>query len=169
MADDAGDDKPAQEKPLRITAITSLRQYEAVIAEETSVSCIAFTSPFCAHSAQMALPLMKELSAAPENEKVNFYLCDVSACQEPATKEGLCSLPAFFFYFGKICFESFSGNNAEKLRLMAKAAQLKKTELLQQREKQKEEEAKAAAAAAAAATAAAAAAAAAAAEQPATA
>jgi thioredoxin-like negative regulator of GroEL len=142
MADDENE-VPVTEKET-LSALTSVEDWTADREDPSRVTAVAFVSALCQHT-DAAKATMRELSAASENAGTVFKLCSVDDCPDVARAASISALPAFFFVAAGTVLEHFCGNNMEKLRVCAKAADLKRKELLAKLEKEREEAARIAA------------------------
>ena len=142
MADD--DAPPAAPEVDKVPRLASLEEYRANKASEATVTATAFVSALCERT-PAALAAMKEIAADEALKEMHFCHVDVAASPELAKEEGISGLPSFFFHYDGKCLEGFTGDNMEKLKLCAKAADLKKKELQVAKAKAKEEEEKLAA------------------------
>ena len=146
MADEENDVPPPEK--VTIFPIGTADEWSADRDDATKVTAVAFVSRHAEHS-EAAKATMKELSQLPEFEAMAFKLCDADESPEvvkaASVSQPIAALPCFFFLFSGVTLEHFCGNNMEKLKVCAKAAELKKKELLVKMEKDKEEAAKKAA------------------------
>lgn len=152
MADDAPETNVvAPPKVFPVTAVSSLEDFQARISVNEKVSAVLFWSKSGGALSGQALSNFELVSDDPEfSNTISFIHVDAAESREIAQQCKVYALPAVQFYFGSNLIEEFSGNNAEKVKLMAKNAVVRRVELI------KEAEAQAAAAAAEAAAAAAA-------------
>uniref|UniRef100_A0A7S1LMT6 Thioredoxin domain-containing protein n=1 Tax=Neobodo designis TaxID=312471 RepID=A0A7S1LMT6_NEODS len=144
---DEENDVPPPEK-ITVFPLASADEWTADRDDATKVTAVAFVSRHSEHS-DAARATMKELSAMPEYAGMAFKVCDADESPEvvkaASVSHPIAGLPCFFFLFSGVALEQFTGNNMEKLKVCAKAAELKKKELIVKMEKEKEEAAKRAA------------------------
>ena len=146
MADE--ENEVAAPEKVTVFPLTSADEWTADRDDATKVTAVAFVSRHAEHS-DAARATMKELSTMPEYAGMAFKVCDADESPEvvkaASVSQPIAGLPSFYFVFSGISLEQFAGSNMEKLKVCAKAAELKKKELLVKMEKEKEEAAKRAA------------------------
>jgi thioredoxin-like negative regulator of GroEL len=148
MADEEQEAVQVEKDPLVL--LTSVDEWKADRDDVSHVTAIAFVSQYDPYTAA-AKQTLKEIASAPESAGIVFKLCNVDEHPAVAQEAGISALPAFYFLFSGVTLEHFCGNNMDKLRLCARAAELKKKDLLVRQEKEREEAARVAAEQAAAA------------------
>jgi hypothetical protein len=147
MADE-GQETPvvAPPKTYPVTSVTTLEDFQARIAVQERVTAVLFTAKDGGATSGQSLSAYELISdEADFANTISFLHVDVAVGREISKAAKVCALPTTQFYFNGAVIEEFSGNNAEKVRLMAKNAVARRVELI------KEAEARAVAAAAAAA------------------
>ncbi|CUG89567.1 thioredoxin, putative [Bodo saltans] len=149
MADEAQETPVvAPPKTFPVTAVATLEDFQTRIAVQERVTAVLFWAKDGGAASGQTLSTYELVSDESEfASTISFLHVDVAEAREISKAAKVFALPTTQFYFNGAVIEEFSGNNAEKVKLMAKNAVVRRTELI------KEAEARAAAAAAAAAAA----------------
>lgn len=149
MADDENaQENVAKARVLPITHVTTETDFTSRVAIQEKVTAVFFMSSDCPVCVKDGLAAFENLASEAEFEPtLSFVQVDLNQAEHHvAHRAHVHALPDYQFYFDGQLIERFSGNNADKVKLMAKNAVLRRVEILTVRE----EEARAAAAAAAA-------------------
>jgi hypothetical protein len=136
MADEDHEQQQAPKETLQ--DLTTPQQWADAVANTSDVTAVAFVSSLSPYS-DAARATFVELSTT-EGNIISYKVCDLDKYPEVAKAIGTISaLPAFYFLFHGETLEHFCGNSMDKLRVCAKAAELKKKDVLLKIQKEKEE------------------------------
>jgi hypothetical protein len=150
MADEAQETNvAAPPKVYPVTAVATLEDFQTRIAVQENVTAVLFWSKENGALSGQALTNFELTSDDSEfASTISFLHVDVSTASSIAKYAKVSALPTTQFYFDASLIEEFSGINAEKVKLMAKNAVLRRVDLIKESEAREVEAAAAAAAAA---------------------
>lgn len=131
MADEEQQEVVQQTKVIPIIHVTTPEDFKTRIQVHEKVTAVLFMSTDCPFSVKDAVPTFESMAVDPELEHgVVFVQVNVTQCPAVAHEARVFALPAFHFFSNGRVLESFSGNNSEKAKLMARNAIQRRLEVI---------------------------------------